>query len=196
MTGQGCPKPLAKAGKDGQPQGQGPKSASRETCQREPLETGRGVPVTGFGPFAGLIPPSDPRSMIMGLTDMTTNATELLVCVKCRKGQEIPDDDRRPGQALYDGMTELDAPEGVRITPVECLQNCDFGCTVALRGGDLKWTYVFANVDEMSHPEMILSGAAQYHRSTDGVIPWRERPEHFKRNCVARIPPMTAPQEA
>ncbi|MEM9576432.1 MAG: DUF1636 domain-containing protein [Pseudomonadota bacterium] len=122
--------------------------------------------------------------------------TELLVCVKCRRGQEMPQDARRPGQALYDDMIALDRPEGLTITPVECLQNCDHGCTVALRGGDRKWTYVFGNVDEMSHSAMILSGATQYHESDDGVIPWRERPEHFKRNCVARIPPYAEAKEA
>ena len=121
--------------------------------------------------------------------------TELLVCVKCLKGGEAPADGCRPGQAFFDGITALDQPEGVHITAVECLQNCDHGCTVALRGGDAKWTYVFGNVDEASHPEMILSGAEQYHNSSDGVIPWRERPEHFKRNCVARIPPVTQPEE-
>ncbi|CUH80836.1 DUF1636 family protein [Tropicibacter naphthalenivorans] len=120
--------------------------------------------------------------------------TELLVCVKCRRGQEIPSDARRPGQYLYDEITALETPEGVSVTPVECLQNCDHGCTVALRGGDARWTYVFANVDEVSHPKMILDGAAQYQETADGVIPWRQRPEHFKRNCVARIPPVTLPE--
>jgi len=108
----------------------------------------------------------------------------------------MPKDDRRPGQALYDRIAALELPDGVRLTPVECLQNCDYGCTVALRGGDAKWTYVFANVDEVSHSGMILQGAAQYHATTDGIIPWRERPDHFKRNCVARIPPATKPKEA
>ncbi|QJF51903.1 DUF1636 family protein [Roseobacter ponti] len=115
--------------------------------------------------------------------------TEMLVCIKCRRGREVPETETRPGQHLYDQLSAMDAPEGVRVRPVECLQNCDFGCTVALRGGN-RWTYVFANVDEMSHPEMILDGAARYHATADGLIPWRERPEHFKRNCVARIPPM------
>jgi len=128
--------------------------------------------------------------------DNNHQQSELLVCVKCRRGQEIPSDARRPGQALFDGLSALERPEGVRITPVECLQNCDHGCTVALRGGDAKWTYVFANVDEMSHPEMILAGATQYHDSVDGIIPWRQRPEHFKRNCVSRIPPVTQPEDA
>lgn len=122
--------------------------------------------------------------------------TELLVCVKCLRGQEAPQDGRRPGEALYAGLTALEAPEGVCVTQVECLQNCDYGCTVALRGGAEKWTYVFANVDEVSHPEMILDGAARYHATRDGLIPWRERPDHFKKNCVARIPPMTPAQES
>jgi predicted metal-binding protein len=121
--------------------------------------------------------------------------TQLLICVKCRRGQEAPEDERRPGQALFDRIAELDLPEGVQVTPVECLQNCDHGCTVALRGGDDRWTYVFANVDETAHPEMILDGAARYHATNDGLIPWRERPEHFKRNSVARIPPMNMPVE-
>jgi predicted metal-binding protein len=130
------------------------------------------------------------------MTDTATAKAELLICVKCRRGQEIPEDARRPGQRLYDEITDLPRPDGLTVTAVECLQNCDHGCTVALRGGDQKWTYVFANVDEASHPQMILDGAAQYHDTSDGVIPWRQRPEHFKRNCVARIPPMTKAEEA
>lgn len=118
--------------------------------------------------------------------------TELLVCVKCRRGQDIPGDERRPGQRLYDALRGMTLPDGLRLTPVECLQNCDHGCTVALRGGD-RWTYVYGNVDETSHPDVILDGATRYHATGDGLIPWRERPEHFKRNCVARIPPSTPP---
>ena len=33
----------------------------------------------------------------------------------------------------------------------------------------------------------VIEGAALYHATKDGLIPWRERPEHFKRNCVARL---------
>ena len=116
--------------------------------------------------------------------------TELLVCVKCRRGEDIPEDDRRPGQALYDALSDLGMPRGVRLTAVECLQNCDHGCTVALRGGS-RWAYVYGNVDEASHPDVILDGAARYHATQDGLIPWRERPEHFKRNCISRLPPVT-----
>ena len=117
--------------------------------------------------------------------------TELLVCVKCRRGQEIPADDRRPGQALYEAVTARDIPPEIRVTPVECLQNCDAGCTVAMRGGPDKWTYVYGALNEAEDAALLLDGARLYHAAETGLIPWRARPDHFKRNCVARIPPAT-----
>ena len=108
-----------------------------------------------------------------------SNPTELLVCVKCRRAEETSDDDRRSGQALFDAVSALETPSGVRVTPVECLQNCDNGCTVALRGGDTRWTYVYGNINEIADPAMILDGAARYHATDDGLIPWRERPDHL-----------------
>ena len=84
-------------------------------------------------------------------------------------------------------------PRACASPPSSACRNCDYGgggCTVALRGGD-RWTYVFGNVDEASHSDMLLEGASLYHQTADGLIPWRQRPEHFKRNCIARIPPLT-----
>ena len=118
--------------------------------------------------------------------------TELLVCVKCRRGQDVPEDDRRPGQRLFDALSEGAVPNGGQLRAVECLQNCSEGCTVALRGGN-RWTYVYGNVNEIDGAETLLDGANRYHATSDGLIPWRERPEHFKRNCVARIPPLHFP---
>lgn len=115
---------------------------------------------------------------------------ELLVCVKCRGQRDAPVDARRPGRVLFDALSDARLPRGVRLRAVECLQNCDHGCTVALRGGN-RWAYVYGNVDEASQADMIAEGAALYRATDDGLIPWRSRPEHFKRNCVARIPPQT-----
>ncbi len=122
----------------------------------------------------------------------TLPKTELLVCITCRRGRDVVGDAPRPGRVLYDELSAMELPQGIRVSPVECLQNCDLGCTIALRGG-ARWTYVFANVNEAAHGEMILDGVRRYHATRDGLIPWRERPEHFKRNCIARIPP---PQKA
>ncbi|WP_085792480.1 DUF1636 family protein [Roseivivax jejudonensis] len=128
------------------------------------------------------------------MTDDTRAAApaELLVCIKCRKGQEMPEDARRPGAHLFDALAARGAPEGVSITPVECLQNCDAGCTVALRGPG-RWTYVYGGLDAARDVETLLDGAARFRDTPDGLIPWRARPEHFKRNCVARVPPPTLP---
>lgn len=115
--------------------------------------------------------------------------TELLVCATCRRADDP--DGLRAGPALLAALADLPLPEGLRITPVDCLQNCGAGCTVALRGAG-RWTYVFGQIDPATDATMLLAGAAQYHATPDGLIPWRDRPEHFKRACVARIPPLTA----
>jgi predicted metal-binding protein len=62
-----------------------------------------------------------------------TNApVELMICVKCRRGEDVPEDGTRPGQRLFDAVAERGMPEGVTLTPVECLQNCDSGCSAAM----------------------------------------------------------------
>lgn len=113
---------------------------------------------------------------------------ELLVCVKCLAGREPGADGQRPGAALLGALADA-LPGNVTLTPVECLQNCDHGCTVALRGGARRWTYVYGNLSS-EDAGMLGEGAALYLDAPDGVIPWRQRPEHFKRNCIARIPPL------
>ena len=127
----------------------------------------------------------------------TSAQVELLVCVKCKRGTEVAEDGERPGTALFDRLTARDIPDGVTVTPVDCLQNCDHGCSVALRGGEERWTYVYGNLHENSDVDLLIEGASLYRETPDGLIPWRQRPEHFKRNCIARIPPLRpAPREA
>jgi len=119
---------------------------------------------------------------------MAEKPTELLICVKCRRPESSDEDDIRPGRHLLDRMMEKAALDGIVIKPVECLSNCSRGCTIALRGSE-KWSYVYGNLT----PEdvaTITEGAALYHASADGIVPWRERPEHFRKNCIARIPPL------
>ena len=127
------------------------------------------------------------------MRDMTeAPQAELLVCVKCRKGQDIPEEGMRPGERLHAALVAEGLPEGVTVTPVECLSNCDHGCSVALRGPG-RWTYVYGNFDDTADAAMILDGAARYRATADGLVPWRERPEHFRKNCIARIPPLETP---
>ena len=114
---------------------------------------------------------------------------ELLVCTTCRNGMAVDADGARPGSVLHDRLVGADLPEGVTLRAVECLSNCDSGCSVVLRGGAKRWTYVYGNLDP-EKADIVLDGAARYRATSDGLVPWRERPEHFRKNCIARIPPL------
>ncbi len=120
-----------------------------------------------------------------------TPATELLVCIKCKREGIDPETETRPGAVLLEALSRVEAPEGVTIKPTECLSNCTRGCTVALRGGSARYSYVYGNFSEDS-ADLILDGAAKYQATTDGLVPWRTRSEHFRKNCIARIPPLEA----
>lgn len=118
---------------------------------------------------------------------------ELLVCTTCRHGEALPDA-QRPGAVLLDSLL-ASPPDGVTVRAVECLSNCSRGCTVALRAAG-RWTYVYGNLDPAQHLDTLIDGALKYRDAPDGLVPWRDRPEHFRKNCIARIPPMEAPNVA
>lgn len=120
-----------------------------------------------------------------------TAPVELLVCTTCKRPGMDPEA-TRPGALLHDALAAGDLPQNVTLRPVECLLNCDHGCSVVLRGGPARWTYVYGNLAEDA-VEVIRDGATRYAATADGLVPWRERPEHFRKNCIARIPPLEAP---
>jgi predicted metal-binding protein len=119
---------------------------------------------------------------------------ELLICVTCKSSTPASplasEDETRPGAQLFAAMIAGDLPPGLRVHAVECLSNCTRGCTVALRGGD-RWSYVYGNFDPATDVETLRDGAARYLTAADGLVPWRERSQHFRKNCIARIPPLT-----
>ena len=120
---------------------------------------------------------------------------ELLICTTCKSSDPLAavDDDSRAGAQLYAALMAGDVPAGVTVHAVECLSNCTRGCTVALRGGD-RWSYVYGNLNPETDVETLRDGAARYQAAADGLVPWRERSQHFRKNCIARIPPLTLPQ--
>jgi predicted metal-binding protein len=134
------------------------------------------------------------RGAAKGARTMPDDAIELLVCTTCRSSAPLaPEGEIRAGAQLFEALSQAPAPEGVVIRAVECLSNCNRGCTVALRGGN-RWSYVYGNLDPQTHVETVLDGASRYRNAADGLVPWRERPEHFRKNCIARIPPLVLPE--
>lgn len=113
---------------------------------------------------------------------------EVLVCVTCRRGVPADAEAPRDGAVLLERLLAGAVPEGVTVRGVECLSNCSRGCTVALRGPG-RWTYVYGALSA-EDAGVVLDGAARYRDAGDGLVPWRERPEHFRKNCIARVPPV------
>ncbi|MFD2175744.1 DUF1636 family protein [Rhodobacter lacus] len=111
----------------------------------------------------------------------------LHVCTTCRRAGEAPEDEIRPGAALHAALADLPCPDGVRIVPVECLSACTQGCSVALSAPG-KWSYVYGRLGP-ADAATVLEGAALYAQSADGLVPWRARPEIFRKQSLARIPP-------
>ncbi|WFE73868.1 DUF1636 domain-containing protein [Roseinatronobacter sp. S2] len=127
---------------------------------------------------------------------MPQDTVDLLVCATCRSANPanplaMPDPDTRPGAQLVQALLDA-APEGLRIIAVDCLSNCSRGCTIALRKPGA-WTYVYGNLTPESHVTTVIEGAQKYRDAEGGLVPWRDRPEHFRKNCIARIPPLEAP---
>lgn len=115
------------------------------------------------------------------------NAT-LVVCTTCRRAGEVPSGDARPGTAFHAALAAQPLPPGVALRAVECLSVCSNGCAVALTAPG-KWSYVYGGLDPVAHLAEVLRGAGLYAAAPDGIVVWRDRPEVFRKQSVARIPP-------
>lgn len=114
----------------------------------------------------------------------------ILVCTSCRsEGQPLEPRDARAGAVLARALIEA-AGAAVEIVPVECMSVCKRPVTVGF-SAEGRWTYVYGDFPAGAAPD-ILAYAEAYAAAPDGIIPWKLRPEHLKRNAVARLPPLPA----
>lgn len=120
--------------------------------------------------------------------------TTLYVCMTCKAGEPVLDGDPRPGTQLHAALTAEPAPEGVRIIGVECLSACNTGCAISLSKPGA-WSYVYGRLTLDDVPA-ILEGAAKYAATADGIVHWRDRPTVFRKQSIARIPPLTLSEAA
>jgi predicted metal-binding protein len=123
------------------------------------------------------------------------DAVTIHVCVTCRPADHVGEEADRPGARLFRALQEA-ASDGscpdVRIEPARCLSVCKRPCTVAVSGAG-RWTYVYGDFDAEASARTILDGVARYAGTPDGIVPWRERPEAFRKGVIARIPPFPPP---
>ena len=112
----------------------------------------------------------------------------LHVCITCRAGQELQEGETTPGARLHAAILGVSTPADVRVVPVECLSACSQGCSVALSAPG-RWSYVYGRLSDANAGD-VVAGAAAYAAAPDGIVPWRRRPEIFRKQSLARIPPI------
>jgi predicted metal-binding protein len=129
--------------------------------------------------FADIAQPSDTE------TEIDAAAT-VIVCITCRRPVD-PEDFPRPGLAFAAAVTDAAKNTGVRVKRVRCLANCKRGLSAAVRR-EAGWTYIFGDLEATAAPALI-AGAQLFARASDGVMPWRGRPQPLKSGLIARVPP-------
>ena len=110
----------------------------------------------------------------------------IYVCVTCRRAGE-PDVEPRPGALLADATEQAAAGTEVEVRRLRCLANCTRGPSAAMRCNG-SWTYVFGGLDA-TNADALVAGAKLLASASDGILPWRGRPEILKRALIARVPP-------
>lgn len=110
----------------------------------------------------------------------------ILVCSSCRD-ETGSDAHPRAGARLAEDVRRA-ASGDVAVREVECLGNCKRRLSAALVR-DSAWSYVFGDLKTNSGDDLVI-GAKLFATSTDGLIPWRGRPDSLKRGLIARIPPL------
>jgi predicted metal-binding protein len=117
----------------------------------------------------------------------------IFVCASC--GDKVADPS---GTKLIDALAARLPPPEMRLIAIEsadCLAVCKRPGTIAFAAAG-KWTYVIGDVDAELHADDIIAAAASFAQSANGIVPWRERPQIFRKGVVARIPPIGHKTEA
>lgn len=114
-------------------------------------------------------------------------APTVYVCTTCKRAGE-PDSEPRPGALLAAATERAAAGTEVDVRRLRCLANCTRGPSAAMRCNG-SWTYVFGGLDA-SCAGALIEGARLLAGATDGILPWRGRPEILKRGLIARVPPI------
>ena len=115
-----------------------------------------------------------------------TMAPLIYVCVTCRRAGE-PEAEPRPGALLADATEQAAAGTEVEVRRLRCLAKCTRGPSAAMRCNG-SWTYVFGGLDA-TNADALVAGAKLLAGASDGILPWRGRPEILKRALIARVPP-------
>lgn len=118
-----------------------------------------------------------------------TSRPTLLICVNCKTKTDdpAPEDTPHAGTMLADAVDSIVEEAEVRVLRVRCLANCSRGPSVAISHPGA-WSYIFGGIDPVADAPALIEGARLLAGSTDGLMPWRGRPDCLKRGLIARLP--------
>ena len=128
--------------------------------------------------------------------------TQITVCTTCR-ASGTSREQRADGLNLFDALqealwaveTEGGAAPNVQLRGQACMSGCNRACTLAVQSAG-KWTYYWGDlVPDAETAEQVVACARMHQRSTDGELPWKDRPERLKSGVLARIPAAVAVAE-
>lgn len=121
----------------------------------------------------------------------------VMVCITCRAAADLTAamdvDAPRLGSVLADA-TLAAAADDIAVLRVRCLGNCSRGPSAAIRCENT-WTYIFGGLDPQRDGPSLITGAQLLAQASDGIMPWRGRPEALKRGLIARVPPIDFREE-
>jgi predicted metal-binding protein len=124
----------------------------------------------------------------------TAGRATITVCITCRAAGD-PIDSPRAGTALANATAAAAAGvSDILVQRVRCLGNCNRGLSAAIRC-DNAWTYVFGGLEPARDGSSLIIGAQLLAQASDGIMPWRGRPDSLKRGLIARVPPPNFPDE-
>ncbi|WP_316859704.1 DUF1636 domain-containing protein [uncultured Cohaesibacter sp.] len=79
----------------------------------------------------------------------------------------------------------------IDLQPVKCMSSCKKGCVAAVRA-EGKYQFVLGDLDDSDDRVAdMVAFVRSYLDAEDGLPVWRERPEHIRKNTLARLHPIS-----
>ena len=115
----------------------------------------------------------------------------VFVCTSCKRplpavGPEAFD---TPGAGFAAELSSRLDGQNIIVEPIECLAVCKRPLTIAL-SGEGRFLYLIGDLDPALHLDDVVSASNAYAATHNGIVPWRERPQTFRKGVVARVPPL------
>jgi len=94
-----------------------------------------------------------------------------------------------PGATFAAQLSACLDGQNIVIEPIECLAVCKRPLTIALAGAG-RFMYLIGDLDPAAHLDDVVNASRAYAATTNGIVPWRERPQTFRKGVLARVPPI------